>query len=389
MNTLLGNRDRLGLAVSTKVAFLLIVSLLLWSLGVPALLQQAHAANLTFVSDTLSSSNLSTVTKHVIRFTNPTAINPGDSIKIQLDPNGSAFSEAFSAATTSDIFLSGFTIVTSCTTGQQATVAASYNGGTDENLTFTICGTASAITGGTANIITVGSTTPLWTNPAGAGSYRITIGGSMTDSGETRVAVLQNVTVTASVNTSFTFTVSGVASSTSIGVGGGGDQTSTTSTATAMKFGTLASGTPYINAQQLQVSTNARNGFSVTVQENQPPTSATGATIDLFKNGATTTTPVPWTSPTAILDVPSSYGHFGVTSNDSDEGTGEFTATTTTPYVGNFDQPRVVFSHTGPSDGSTQDKGKAIVGFKMQVSDLQEAGNDYTDTITYVATPTF
>ena len=143
-------------------------------------------------------------------------------------------------------------------------------------------------------------------------------------------------------------------------------------------------------AQQLNVTTNARNGFSVTVQENQPPTSATGATIDLFSNGASTTVPITWVAPTAILDVPSTYGHFGVTSDDADESqyaANEFAAAT--KWSGAMDVPKVVFSHTGPSDGVTQNKGKATVGYRIQISDLQEAGTDYTNTLTYVATPTF
>jgi hypothetical protein len=75
-----------------------------------------------------------------------------------------------------------------------------------------------------------------------------------------------------------------------------------------------------------------------------------------------------------------------VTSDDADEGGGEFTGSL---YAGNIDQPRQVFSHNGPSNGVAQDKGVAHVLYSVQIGSLQEAGNDYTNTLTYVATPTF
>jgi hypothetical protein len=51
--------------------------------------------------------------------------------------------------------------------------------------------------------------------------------------------------------------------------------------------------------------------------------------------------------------------------------------------------PVEVFKHNGPADGTTQDIGKARVGYKVEISALQEAGSDYTATLTYVATPVF
>ena len=380
---------------AVQVSVVLVVSVVLWSIGAPILFQKAHAANLTSVRDILSTSNLGTVSKHVIQFTNATSTIAGQTIKIQFDPGAAAsnFTEAFSAATTTDFAATGFTLVTNAAAcsgaASEAYPTGNYNNGTDENIIFTVCPT-DTITPGVITI-TIGLTTKILTNPAAAGSYRIVIGGTQDNAGETRVAVLQNVTLTASVNTSFTFTVTGLATSSALF--GNNATSSASSTATALPFGTLASSTiasSTVLAQQLNVTTNARNGFSVTVQENQPPTSSTGATIDLFSNGASTTQPIAWVAPTAILDVPSSYGHFGVTSDDADESqytANEFAAAT--KWSGAMDVPKVVFSHTGPSDGVTQNKGKATVGYRIQISDLQEAGTDYTNTLTYVATPTF
>ena len=46
-------------------------------------------------------------------------------------------------------------------------------------------------------------------------------------------------------------------------------------------------------------------------------------------------------------------------------------------------------SHTGPTNGTITGEGTTKVGFKVQISGLQEAGDDYTARLTYVATPTF
>lgn len=395
MNILGGAQQRIGLSPSAKIAFLLIVSLLLWSMGAPALLQNVHAANLTSVSDTLSTSAPNALARNTIQFTSTSAILHSQTIALVFDPDTSAFTETYSSASSSDFSLNAGTnypIVTSCTSGNQATVTANnYNTGGNEGVTFSLCAGATDIATGTPVTLVVGSTTQLFANPATPGqSYRVTIGGTQVNAGETRIEVVNQVTLTASVATQFTFTVLPVAAGVSIN--GETTTTGTTSTATSLPFGSLASGTPEVVGQMLQVSTNAENGFSVTVQENQPPTSATGATIDLFRNGATTSVPTIWIAPSAIVGQPNTYGHFGLTTDDTsvtDGGIG-FTPTTTTPYVGNFDQPLVVFANPGATSiNGGRGIGTTTVGYKIQVSDLQEAGNDYTNTLTYVATPTF
>ncbi len=367
-----------------KVSLALIAAILLWATGLPLLLQKAEAAALTSISDTLSTSDISALAKHTIAFTNATSTSAGQTIKIQLDPTGSLFSQSFSPATTTldDITTTGMDIVDVCSGNpSEVTVVGNYNNGTDENLTFTVCAN-DTVPAGTITV-TVGSSTGLWTNPGTAGSYEINIGGTQDNSGETRVYVLSSVTMTAAVNSSFSFTVTGLSTTTALT---NYATTTKTSTSTAIPFGELASGTPQVIGQQLSVSTNARNGFVVTVQENQNLLSSTGADIDLFIEGATTSSPVQWVAPTPTLDQEHSYGHIGVTSDDSDLNSGEFLGT---KYAGNFNTARAVFSHTGPADGTTQDKGMAKVAFKIEITDLQEAGSDYTNVLTYVATPTF
>ena len=133
------------------------------------------------------------------------------------------------------------------------------------------------------------------------------------------------------------------------------------------------------------MTTNATNGFTVTVKENQHLLSSTGADIDNFKDGADTATPVVWTAPLGTLGNENTYGHFGITSSD-DINSSEFAGA---KFAGNIVAPRSIFSHTGPSDGTTANIGQVDVAYKIAITTLQEAGTDYSNTLTYVATPVF
>jgi hypothetical protein len=199
------------------------------------------------------------------------------------------------------------------------------------------------------------------------------------------VAIINHVTVTAAVDTTLTFTITGVAAGSSLN--GDATTTATTTTATLMPFGVLASGSARVLAQDLSVTTNARNGFVVTVIQNQNLLSSTGADIDVFKDGNGNSSPTAWTAPLATLGTENTYGHYGITSEDADLNSDEFGVAL---YAGNFaTTTREVFSHNGPSDGTTANIGRTRVGLKIQVSALQEAGNDYTNELIYVCTPTF
>jgi hypothetical protein len=154
-----------------------------------------------------------------------------------------------------------------------------------------------------------------------------------------------------------------------------------------MPFATTTVGVPNTIAQTLSVTTNARNGFVVTVNADQRLTSATGADIDRFQNDTPPGSPAAWTSPTGtIAATETGWGHEGITSED-DLNSDEFG---TNLWAGNFvGNARQVFSHNGPADGTTVSIGSTKVGYQIEISALQEAGNDYTQTLTYVATPTF
>jgi hypothetical protein len=373
---------------SAQLALVLIVALLLWATGAPLFLDHVKAANLSNVNDVLTNSANSAFSGHTINYLNSTTTAALQTINIQLDPDTHFFTEVPDLATSSHFSISYFNgasttipIVATCGVGATLTTSSAYNG----NITITLCA-GTSIPANSNVMIQMGTSSQTFFNPAATNSYRVTVGGTQLNSGETRVAILPNVTLTAAISTTFTFTVQGLATSTVVN----NATTTASSTATALPFGTLVSGTTTTLGQQLNVTTNARNGFIVTVQENQPPTSGAGAIINAFLNGSTSTVPIPWSLPSGILNSYNTYSHIGLTSNDLDEGTGEFAGATSTKYVGNFlTSPRIVFDNNGPADGITQNQGTARVAYSISISPLQAAGNDYTNTLTYVATPTF
>lgn len=370
---------------SSQTALVLLLAILLWTTGLPSWLPNVRAAALYDFSDTLTDSDLSAVSVHRLGFTTTNALDASDTIVITLDPTASLFTVNNLGA--SDFLSeSGLDVVTSCGGGSNELTVST----TTETITLTVCATDS-ISAGAKTFQMGATTTPKITNPVSAGSRIIRVAtyadgtGTALDSGDARVFIIDDVVVTASVDSSFSFVISGVANGAT--VNGSATTTSTSTTATSIPFETLVPNVSKILAQDLAVTTNAANGFTVTVVQDQNLTSATGADINLFSNGATTSTPVAWQTPTNVLNQQWTYGHIGITSQDATLSAGDEFGTSL--WAGNFNLPREVFYHTGPSDGTTPNEGSTRVGYQVEIESLQEAGNDYTNTLTYVATPTF
>ncbi len=370
------------------VAVVATLATIMWSVGVPAF-RFAEAANVISFSDTLSDSAPIVDANHTITFVTPSTMAAGETISIDFGTTSFAGIGSL-VAQDLDLNINGV---------EQSLIDGAANGA-DWNVTA--AGTVIDITSGTStignnatvtiqigtNATTGGTGTNQITNPT-VGSYEITVAVGNDDTGSTRVAIVDSVTVTATVQTIFDFTVLGVDS----GLGVNGDTTTATSTSTAIPFGTLVADTLATAAQDLQVDTNASNGFVVTVQTDQQLSSANGADIDGFVDGNYTTTPTLWAGPAQTLGNEATYGHWGITTNDAsltpgltDEfdvgGTGQL-------YVSASTTPVEVFRHNGPTNGTNQGVGLTRVGYSVEVSALQEAGNDYTATLTYVATPVF
>jgi hypothetical protein len=365
------------------------LAILLWSLGLPTF-RFAEAANVRLVSDTLSDSAPSVPSNHTISFVTPTGVANGESIILNFS-NGPF---ALGAVAFDDVDLTDdgtdLSIGAGCGGAEEVGFSTTTN-----TVTLQFCpGDGASLPANGTTTIQIGTNATFGatgnaqlTNPA-VGSYEIDVTAGSVDSGTTRVAIISPVVVTAAVDTSFTFTVAGVATGTV------NQEAITGSTsATSIPFGVLTQGSATTSAQQLSVSTNASYGFAVTVQVSQQLLSSTGADIDGFIDGAYTNTPVAWVPPTGTISDENTWGHWGLTTEDETltagltdpfdaGGTGQlFVSASTTPVE--------VFRHNGPSDGTTPNVGRTRVGYKVEISPLQEAGNDYTATLTYVATPVF
>lgn len=366
------------------IATLIVMALVLWTLGIMPFQANADAANLTSISDTLSDSSPSIGANHTLVFTVPNGVLTGQTIVINF-PAGFAvgafdFNDVDVNVGSSSITLaaspSGTTWGVSTTSSSVTLTTSSSSGAT--------VGSSTVVTvklGTNAVFQTTG--THKITNPSSYGSYELTVNGTMVDNGQTRVAIVQNVLVTANVDTVFTFTVAGVANGAT--VNGSPTTTATTTTATSVPFGTLAPNVSKTLAQDLTVTTNAINGFVVTVQQTQDLLSSTGATIDGFANGAYTNTPTAWVAPSNILANNKTWGHWGITSED-DLNSSEFA---TNKWVAASTTPRQIFQNSGVADGTTANVGKTRIGFQAQIASLQEAADDYNTTLIYIATPTF
>lgn len=359
------------------------LALLLWSMGLPTFFRSVEAASITQASDTLSNSAPAQTSNHTIEFSTENGMSIGQNFTITFD----ALFDT-SAVTISDIDLSVATVDQTIASGASGAGQWGVTGIGTDAITFTtptdggVASTSDIVvkigsnaTGGTIRIV----------NPSATTSYPITIAGTMQDSGQVRVAIVDQVTVSANVDTSLTFSVSGVTSGQA--VNGSPTTTVAASSPTTLPFGTLPVGTSRTLAHDLSVATNAAAGYTVTVQQTGELQSSTGATIDGFIDGTYTTAPAAWQAPSAQIANNKTYGHWGLTSEDTAAGrASEFTSNT---WVSGSTTPIIVMGNTGPADGSTAGVGLTRVGYQVQISALQEAGDDYTTTLRYIATPTF
>ena len=376
-------------AVDRGIAAVLAVAMVSWAVGAH---YTAQAAGLTSVSDVLSTSAPNTAANHTISFTLPAGsagIDQDDEIRITI-PTG--FGNVGNINDDDiDVAVDSTDIDTtadwnSATSGQQIIITAQNAGGmavAGEEIEIEIGTNAQNESGGTDQI----------TNHSATGSYEMLIevyneGATLQDSASTILVVVDQVTVTADVDPIFNFFVTGTTTGTVLD----SETMTATTTDTAIPFGTLTNGTPGIAAQELRVVTNAVGGFGVTVFTDQQLTASNFADIDSFADGADTAVPTTWASPTGTIGSENTYGHWGVRSTDESNLTLDFS--TDDEYVAlplASGTPLEVFTHTEPVDGfnSALGAGYAQVMYKAEIMSFQEAADDYTATLTYVATPSF
>lgn len=368
------------------VAFVLVVALFLWATGLPALFKSVEAASITSAEDVLSNSAPAEASVHTITFTLPNGMSVGQTFEIAFD---GAFDSTSTPVTAGEIAITvnGGASSTATTTAAAGTWGITGIG--TDTYTFETA-TDAGVASGSVLVITFGSETGnMLINPHATTSYTIDIGGgasTMQDSGQVRVAIIDAVTVTADVDTSLTFSIEGVGSGAT--VNGSPTTTVAATSPTLIPFGTLEIGSSRTLAQRLRVATNASGGYTVTMEmTGDLQSSATGATIDGFADGSYTTTPASWSAPSGNINDTDTYGHWAITSDDqnagrvSEFGSDQWVSPSTTPII--------VMGHGDVADGLTDDVGSTTVGFQIGITALQEAGDDYSTTIRYVATPVF
>ena len=359
------------------IAGVLAMALLLWGSNFPASLRSAAAASITNASDTLSDSDLGVASNHTFQFTLPNGAMTGSQITLTFPGSSFTFPTNGFDYLDFDVLDDSVPITLGSTaTGDVWGVATTSN-----TITFSLSTSTGQIAVASSSVILIrigtNATGPTGdsqiTNPVSANSYEIEVGGTIQDSGSVMVAILDDVVVTANIATNFSFSVSAVNAGQSVN----GTTTNGTSTATTIPFGTSTAGFIKTIAQDLTVTTNAAAGFAVTVYTDGPFDSSTNADIDGFIDGAYTDTPSAWQAPSANPSDEKTWGHWGMTSGDPDLfGSNLWKSPSTTP--------RTMFSHNSVVNAST-----TRVGYQLQISSLQEAGDDYETTLTYIATPVF
>jgi len=229
-------------------------------------------------------------------------------------------------------------------------------------------------------------------NPAAEGSqlfniYHYDSATNLAERTQVMVAIIEDVLMTARVDATLTFTIAGLDNTETVNGVACTDNTSATST----PFGTLSTTGSTTVCQELTVATNATDGYTVTVEQDNELLSSNGDNINSFNNSPDntgSTTPQVWAAPANILDAEHTYGHMGLTSEDATFA-GAVDTYGDALYVGfNSTDPVEVMYHDGPADGVTPNKGLTQVAYTAEITALQEAG-DYENTLTYIATPTY
>lgn len=320
----------------------------------------ANAASLSLASDVLGDSGIGRTTQHVIQFSSTLDI-----------PAGGYFDITFPA---------GFGNIVQ----QPDIVCPGSATSTIENANRTArCFTTPGIS----------SSTPLTTtiynivNPVNVGSYPISVstydsGALLLQASNLQVAITERVVVSATVQSSLTFIISPVASDTPVK----GVITTGPSATSSLDFGNLQFGTSSILAQELSVQTNAAWGYNVTVEQDQDLSSANGASIHAFKDATPQLIVQNWVAPTSDINATSTFGHLGITTDDSATNFNELNNDEWVGFSGTT--PLSVMTHNGPTAGVGRGLGTTTVAYRIEVSPLQQAG-DYTNTLTYICTPTF
>lgn len=334
--------------------------------------KNAEASSLSDVKDTLSTSHRSAVATHTINFTTATTTPNTGYFEVVLDPG---FQDSFVEG---DITCSTGTPQKPGVRTARCIMTADVPATADHTITIN-------------NVVNpeTGIETPT--------SYFVYIktysaaGATLLEKADIKVAIIDHVVVTAKVTATLIFTISNVATGTVIN----GTAMTNFGATSSLNFNTLNVYATSSLGQRLNVTTNADDGYTVTVEQDHELLSNSSSTINSYNNSQDytgSTTPGGWADPTGTLDYYHTYGHMGLTTDDADLSS--LSGYANSDFTGglwaglNWTNPKPIMHHDGPSDGTTQNAGKIMVAYAIKVTALQEAG-DYTNTLTYICTPTY
>jgi hypothetical protein len=146
---------------------------------------------------------------------------------------------------------------------------------------------------------------------------------------------------------------------------------------TSIDFGPLVANTPKTGIHNLGVSTNASNGYSVTVQENDQLRSAMGVIEDVRGDDGLVShlTAGPWISDATV--------GFGYTLANAVGTAATFTSGYKQfPCAGQAEAAQPVMTNVGPTAVD-----RVRIEYKVNIGPAQAQGT-YTNTLTYIATGT-
>jgi len=305
--------------------------------------------------------------------------------------------------TTANITTSGGT---GCTWSTETLTAGSGSGHKYKVKTTTAC------TGGTITV-EIGDENKGLVNPAPVYSghtqgtadvYRISVetytgdpdsGGSLIDSGYGVVAPVEAVLVSATVEESLSFVVGAVNSGTSAC----GQVMDVTTTATSVPWGTISTPNTFKEAAHtLTVSTNANNGYTVKIEENDQmglngktcSGANAGEADDCIQDttcnatGCTETTSQDWTAASTYRGL--GYSLANISGTDAAFTYNESGRTFSAKQIADqeaSETKQTIMSNTGPVDSK-----QIYVCYRIAISGTQPAGY-YYNKVKYTATATF
>ncbi len=328
--------------------------------------QIASAAALSAVSDTMSSSKISTLSSHVIKFTTPTGAGDStDTITVTFPSDFNFTSKVIGTVSFTHGASTGLeSTETLAASPSVSSWGAVFSGTQNRILTLTAPtdGVGSAVVAAGDKVILT-YTSANSTNGSTATSYAVGIAGTFGDTGTSTINLLSDdqVLVSATVAQSLTFSIS----DNTIGFG------TLSSSAAAYATGDTLGSASEIEAHNLIVGTNASNGYTMAVN---------GSTLAAAASSTVTITAI------GASNVASSVGteQFGLRLSATG-GTG----TVAVPYAASgFAFDSAAFPDQIASANTSSANTTYSARYLANITANTEAGS-YAATLTYTATANY